>query len=181
MRNGGKGKVPPAALRQNEASEVFFVQTLHHEDDSAAPFVVESGDRTLRKPIIDPLSARIRDRLFGLYRIIDDQVVRAETDQRAANRGRLTISAFGRVKELGGWSVGGEPRTRKQTAIPFSLHDLQAHPAEADCQVFVVANADDFRCWVVTQQPSDIGDRHQDRFEVARRDVEGEAICRPGS
>jgi hypothetical protein len=53
---------------------IIFVQPVHDQDDGARPVVVQAAVDGVIIPIVGGLPLRLRQRLFGLQWIIDDDV-----------------------------------------------------------------------------------------------------------
>ena len=90
----------PAALIEEMAGKVVLVQALHDDDDGTVLLVVEARDQGAGVPVDHPLAGRLRHRLFGLERIVDDDEVGPAPGERAADRGGVAAAA-GRGDELG--------------------------------------------------------------------------------
>jgi hypothetical protein len=78
----------PGFLRQHVAREVVLVQPVHDEDDRPGVLVVEAAVEGVVEPFVGRLALRLRQRLLGFRRVVDDDDVGAAPGQHPADRGQ---------------------------------------------------------------------------------------------
>jgi hypothetical protein len=77
----------PRLLRQHVAGEVVLVQSMHDQHDGARELVVEATIEGVVVPLVGRLALRLRQRLFRLQRVVDDNDVGTPPGQHPADRG----------------------------------------------------------------------------------------------
>jgi hypothetical protein len=75
----------PAALLQEVAGEVIFMQALHDHNDGARLFVIEPRDQCAAILIDHSLPARLRMELVGVQGVVDDDQIGTASGKRSAN------------------------------------------------------------------------------------------------
>ena len=151
-------EVLPTTLTKQMTGKVVLVQALHDHDDGAVLLVVEARHQGAGIPVDHPLAGRLRHRLFGLERIVDDDEVGAAAGERAADRGGVAAAAGGR-DELGA-AIPCGPHGREQGPIPRRIDDHAELAMQFGGELVGVAHDDDTAGRIVTEQPCHIGDRH---------------------
>src|SRR5260221_10132872 len=106
----------PAALSDEMPSKVILMQALHDNDDGTVLLVVEARDQGAGVPVDHPATRRLRHRLFGLERVVDDDEVGPPSRERAADGGGVAAAAGG-GDELG-TRILCRPHGREERSIP---------------------------------------------------------------
>ncbi len=167
LSNCGQVEVVPAALCQQTTWEVIFMEPLRHDNDSAFLLVIESGQNSRGKPIIDHPARLVRLRVISLKRVIDDNDVRAASGERPTNRHYETAAVLSR--HAFGLGILRKPHCREKGPIPLTCH----HSAELACKrsskLMGVRHAGKSHAWIVAKRPSHKTYRRADRFQRPRR------------
>src|ERR1051325_1666429 len=130
--------------------QIVLMKTLHNQYDYAILLIVEAREQRRSVIIIDLIASCARKSLIGFQRVVDDDEIPAATGQRAADRNRDTTTALRRFELSIGISL--RPSCRKDPLIPAAIHDLAKSTRELRRQRLRVAEDDDARMWVMTQQ-----------------------------
>jgi hypothetical protein len=85
------------------------VQPVHDEHDRTLLLVVEPAVEGVVEPFVGRLPLGLRQGLFGLQRIVDDDDVGAASGQDAADRGGEPTALLGRLELRHGLPLGGKP------------------------------------------------------------------------
>ena len=150
----------PTTLIEEMAGKVVFVQALHDDDDGTVLLVIEARDQGAAIPIDHPFAGRLRHRLFGLERIVDDDEVGPAPGERAADRGGVAAAAR-RGDEFGA-AIPCRPHGREQRPIPRRIDDHAELAMQFGGKLVGIAHDDDAAGGIVTEQPRHIGNRHAD-------------------
>src|SRR6516165_3938634 len=142
------------------------MQALLDYDDWTPLWVIETGNQGSAEPVDDLLAHRLRHHLLGFLRIVHDDEVAAASGERAAHGSRITPAASGR-NEFGA-GVLGDAHLREQRAKPAGIDDHAELPVELGGELVRVAHHDDAAGRVVSEPPSNEGDRNNKRLERAR-------------
>jgi len=117
------------------------VQPVHDQHDRTLRLVVEAAVERRVVPFVGALAARIRQRLLGLQRIVDDDEVRPAPGQHTADAGG-DAAAFGRRLEFGHRLRAPRQAGREQRPIPFATHayaELSRTPFQMNWHLWVIA------------------------------------------
>src|ERR1700688_4875147 len=76
----------PVSLLKYMANEVILMETLHDDDDDVFFLVVETALDRIVEPVVDILSARLRQGIVGLEGVINEDHVTAASRHRATHR-----------------------------------------------------------------------------------------------
>jgi hypothetical protein len=162
-------------LREDVADQVIFVQPLHDDDDGAMPLVVEPAVEGVVEPIIGGLPLRLGERLLRLQRIVDQNDVGAASSQHAAGRGGEPITLAGGDEFLHRLAVRRQAG-RKDLTIPRAHHDAPAIAGELIGEILGIADAENLGRGIAPEAPRREGDRGQQGFEMARRQVDNQPL-----
>ena len=128
------------------------MQPVHDQHDRTRQLVVEPAVKGVVVPLVDCLALRLRQRLFGLQQIVDDDDVGASPGQHAADRGG-DAAALGRRLEFGHRLMPRREPRRKEPLVPVAGDDAPAIARQFVGEVLRVAGTDDLGARVVTQAP----------------------------
>src|SRR5262245_49225214 len=106
----------PAALSEKMPGKIVFMQALHDNDDGASLLIVAARDQGAGVPVDHPPARRLRHRLFGLERVVDDDEVGSTSRERAADGSGIAAAAGG-GDELGA-GILCRPHGREEGSIP---------------------------------------------------------------
>ena len=123
------------------------------------------------EPLVGGLALGVGERLLRLQRIIDQDDVGPQSGQHAAIGGGEPAAMGGGQELLHGLAMRSQAG-REDPPIPRAHHDAAAIAGELVREVPGIADAEDLRRRVVSQIPGRKGDRSQQRFEMARRQVD---------
>jgi hypothetical protein len=144
---------------------------VHDQHDRTRELVVEAAVEGVVVPLVGRLALRLRQRLLGLQRIIDDDDIGTTPGQHTADRGGDAAALLGRL-ELGyGLTLRRQP-CREEPLVPVAGDDPPAVARQFIGEVLRVTDANDLPARVVPETPGRKGDRGQVRLQMARRDAD---------
>ena len=144
------------------------MRPVRDQHDGAGQLVVEPAVEGVVVPLVDCLALRLRQRLFGLQQIVDDDDVGASPGQHAADRGG-DAAALGRRLEFGHRLMPRREPRRKEPLVPVAGDDAPAIARQFVGEVLGITGADDLHARVVPKTPGRKGDRRQVRLQMAWR------------
>jgi len=164
----------PRLLAEDVANQIILMQALHDDDDGAAALVVLAAIEGVVEPIVGGLPLGVGERFLRLQRIIDQDDVGAPPGQHPTIRGGQPVALAGSHELLYRLAMGGKPG-REDPPIPRARHDTAAVAGELVREILGIADAEELGRRVVTQTPGRKGDRGQQGFQMARRQVDDQA------
>src|SRR5580658_7557192 len=173
--DGGEGENLPALLTYQVSDEVIFVESLHDHDDHTRGFVIQTGKQRAVEPFIDASALGFRNRFVGFQRIVDDDEIGAAAGQHAADRSREPKAAS-RSGELVQACPGVGQTSREQRLQPGRAHHIAAVAGELFRKALAIGNVDDRGVGTVAEPERWQGDRGEQRFEIARREIDDQAF-----
>jgi hypothetical protein len=165
----------PGLQRKDVADEVGLVQPLHDNDNSAAALVVEPAVQGVDEPVVGGVALRRGERLLRLQRIVDQDDVGAASGQHAAGRGGKPVALAGGDELLNGLAVRRQAGP-KDLPIPRACHDAAAIAGKLVGEVLGIADAQDLGRGIVPETPRRKGDRGQQGFQMARRQIDDQPL-----
>ena len=145
------------------AGQVVLVQPVHDQRDGTLLLVVQSTVERVVEQFVGALPVGLRQCLFGLQWIVDDDDVGTPPGQHAADRGRDAASLCRRFELGHGLPLRREPR-RENPLVPVTGDDAPAVARQFVGELLRIADAEDLRAWIAAQTPSREGDRRQVRL-----------------
>ena len=138
-----------------------LVQPVHDQHDRPRKLVVEPAVEGVVVPLVGRLALRLRQRLLGLQRVVDDDDVGTSPGQHAADRGGDPGALRCRLEFGHGLTLRRQPRP-EQLLIPVAGDDAPAIARQFVGEVLRVAHTEDLGAWVVAETPG----RKRDRPEM---------------
>jgi hypothetical protein len=136
------------------------VQPVHDHHDRTRQLVVEPAVEGVVVPLVGRLALRLRQRLLGLQRIIDDDDVGTTPGQHPADRGGDAAALCGRL-EFGHCLMSRREASREEPLVPVTGDDPAGVTRQFVGEVLRVTRADDLRARIVPETPGRKGDRSQ--------------------
>jgi hypothetical protein len=101
------------------------VQPVHGQHDGPLPLVVEPAVEGVVVLLVGRLALGLRQRLFGLQRVVDDDDVGTPSGQHPTDRGGEPAALSGRLELGHRLTLRRQPR-REEPLIPVAHHDAPA-------------------------------------------------------
>jgi hypothetical protein len=156
------------------ADKIVLVKPLHNDDDGSLRFVVEPAEKGVVEPGVGRLPAGLGQGVVRLLRVVQNDDVGAPAGEDAANRRRKAPAPA-----LGLEVVHGLAPTKhiaKEGAVEGASHQPPAGRRQVVGQILSIAGADHLFGGLVAKEPRDEGDRHAMRLQMARRQIDNEAL-----
>jgi len=147
------------------------VQSLHDDDDGTVLLVVLPAIEGVIVPIVGGSSLRFGERLFGFERVIDNDDIGAAPGQRATVRAGNSVPLVGGDELLHGLAVWRQAGW-KDPPIPLAHHDAAAVAGELVGEILGIADAEELGRRILPEIPRRKGDRGQQGFERAGRQID---------
>jgi hypothetical protein len=161
----------PRLLREDVADEIVFVQPLHDDHNSAVAFVVEPAVEGVVVPLVGGLPLRLRERLFRLQGIIDQDDVGTTPGKHATGGGSEPVSLAGGDELLDGLAVCSQSG-RKHLLIPRAQHDGATIARQFVGELLAIADTEELDRRIVAETPGWKGDRGHQGFKMPRWQVD---------